>query len=47
MKQIYSEKSFEFREQPKKETVQYLINFSKSISFVKTKSNFNIELNLN
>ena len=47
MKQIYSEKSFEFREQPKKETVQYLINFSKSLSVVKTISNIKIELNLN
>ena len=47
MKQIYSEKSSESWKQPKKETVQYLINFSKSFSFVKTKSNFNIELNLN
>ena len=47
MKQLYSEKSSEFQEQPTQETVQYLINFSKSLSFVKTKSNFNIELNLN
>ena len=47
MKQIYSEKSSEFRKQPKKETVQYLINFSKSLSVVKTISNIKIELNLN
>jgi hypothetical protein len=47
MKQIYSEKSSESWKQPKKETVQYLINFSKSLSVVKTKSNFKIELNLN
>ena len=47
MKQLYSKKSSEFQEQPKKETVQYLINFSKSLSVVKTKSNFKIELNLN
>ena len=47
MKQIYSEKSSESWKQPKKETVQYLINFSKSLSFVKTKSNFNIEFNFN
>jgi len=47
MKQIYSEKSSQFEKQPKQETVQFLINFSKSISIVKTKSNFNIELTLN
>ena len=47
MKQLYTKKSSEFQEQPKKETVQYLINFSKSLSVVKTKSNFKIELNLN
>jgi len=47
MKQIYSEKSSESWKQPKKETVQYLINFSKSLSVVKTKSNIKIELNLN
>ncbi len=47
MKQIYSKKPSEFQEQPKQETVQYLVNFSKSLSFVKTKSDFNIELNLN
>ena len=47
MKQIYSEKSSESWKQPKKETVQYLINFSKSLSVVKTISNIKIELNLN
>jgi heme-binding NEAT domain protein len=47
MKQIYSEKPSQFEKQPKQETVQFLINFSKSISIVKTKSNFNIELTLN
>jgi len=47
MKQIYSKKPSDFQEQPKKETVQYLINFSKSLSVVKTLSNLKIELNLN
>ena len=47
MKQIYTKKSPDFREQPKQETVQFLIHFSKSLSVVKTKSNFLIELNLN
>lgn len=45
--QIYSKKSSDFQMQPKQETVQYLINFSKSLTFVKTKSNNSIELNLN
>ena len=47
MKQLYSKKSSDFQEQPKQETVQFLINFSKSLSLVKTKSNILIELNLN
>ena len=47
MKQLYSKKSSEFQEQPKQETVKFLINFSKSLSVVKTKSNILIELNLN
>ncbi len=47
MKQLYSKKSSEFQEQPKQETVRFLMSFSKSISVVKTKSNLNIELNLN
>ncbi|WP_428744899.1 hypothetical protein [Tenacibaculum sp.] len=47
MIKIYSEKSSDFRMEPKQETVQYLINFSKSLTVVKTKSNYLIELNLN
>jgi heme-binding NEAT domain protein len=47
MKQIYSEKPFQFEKQPKQETVQFLINFSKSLTIVKTKSVDFIELNLN
>lgn len=47
MKQLYPQKSCKFKDQPKKETVQFLISFSKSLSIVKCKSNFNIELNLN
>ena len=45
--QIYSKKSSELQMQPKQETVQFLINFSKSLTFVKTKSKDFIELNLN
>lgn len=47
MMQIYLEKSSDFTMEPKQETVQYLINFSKSLKVVKTKSNYLIELNLN
>ena len=47
MKQLYSKKPSDLQEQPKQETVQFLINFSKSLSLVKTKSNILIELNLN
>ena len=45
--QIYSKKSSEIQMQPKQETVQFLINFSKSLTIVKTKSKDYIELNLN
>ncbi|MFT4577144.1 MAG: hypothetical protein ACI9SI_002086 [Polaribacter sp.] len=45
--QLYSKKSPEFREQPKKETIQFLVNFSQSLKVVKTKSAHFIELNLN
>ena len=47
MKQLYSEKPFKHKNGPKKETVQFLINFSKSLLIVKNKSNHYIELNLN
>jgi hypothetical protein len=45
--QIYFKKSSDFQMQPKQETVQFLINFSKSLTIVKTKSKDFIELNLN
>lgn len=45
--QLYSKKRSDIQMQPKKETVQFLINFSKSLTLVKTKSNNFIELNLN
>jgi len=45
--QLYSKKSSNLRMQPTKETIQFLINFSKSLKVVKSKSNLVIELNLN
>jgi hypothetical protein len=45
--QIYLKKSSDLQERPTKETVQFLINFSKSLRVVKTKSCKLIELNLN
>ena len=45
--QLYSKKSSEIQMQPKQETIQFLINFSKSLTIVKTKSEDYIELNLN
>jgi hypothetical protein len=45
--QLYSKKSLGFREQPKKETIQFLVNFSQSLKVIKTKSDHFIELNLN
>ena len=47
MMQLYSKKSSEIQMQPKQETIQFLINFSKSLTIVKTKSEDYIELNLN
>ncbi len=47
MMQLYSKKSSRIQMQPKQETVQFLINFSKSLTIVKTKSKDFIELNLN
>jgi hypothetical protein len=47
MIQLYSKKSSQIKMQPKKETVQFLINFSKSLTIVKIKSKDFIELNLN
>ena len=47
MMQLYSKKSPNFREQPKKETIQFLINFSKSLKVIKTRTDLVIELNLN
>lgn len=47
MGQLYFKKSSDYRMQPRKETIQFLINFSKSLTIVKTKSNDLIELNLN
>jgi len=45
--QLYPKETAVIERQPKKETVQFLINFSKSLRIVKTKSKAFIELNLN
>ena len=45
--QLYSKKLSEIQMQPKQETVQFLINFSKSLRIVETKSKDFIEFNLN
>lgn len=45
--QIYSKETSEVQIKPKEKTVQFLIDFSKSLTFVKTKSEDFIELNLN
>ncbi len=45
--QLYSKKPSNLQMQPTQETIQLLINFSKSLTFVKTKSKDFIELNLN
>ena len=45
--QLYPKGTAVIERQPKKKTVQFLINFSKSFRIVKTKSKAFIELNLN
>jgi heme-binding NEAT domain protein len=45
--QLYSKKPSELQMQPRQETIQFLINFSKSLTIVKIKSENFIELNLN
>lgn len=47
MMQIYSKKTSRKQMQPAKETIQFLLDFSKSLKVVKAKPNFIIELNLN
>ena len=43
---LYTEKS-SFKKRPKKETIQLLLNYSRTLRIVKTKSNRHIELHLN
>jgi hypothetical protein len=46
--QLYSKKSSSnTKMQPKQETIQFLLNYSKQLQFKKTKANTEIELNLN
>lgn len=45
MMELYSGKSL-VKEQPKKETIQYLLNYSRQLRVVKTNKNY-IELHLN
>jgi hypothetical protein len=47
MMQLYPKETSAIQRQPKKETVQFLINFSKSLRIVEIKSKDFIELNLN
>ncbi len=48
MTQLYSrEKSNDSKNNPRKETIQFLLDFSKSLKVIKSKSNYLIELNLN
>ena len=44
---LYTKETSSIQKQPKKETIQFLINFSKSLRIVETKSKDFIELNLN
>jgi hypothetical protein len=43
---LYNEKS-SFKKQPKKETIQLLLNYSRTLKMVNVKGNRHIELHLN
>jgi hypothetical protein len=47
MMKLYPKETSSIQKQPKKETIQFLINFSKSLRIVETKSKDFIEFNLN
>lgn len=44
---LYTKDAHEKRMQPKKETIQLLLNYSRSFKVVKTKTNIFIKLHLN
>ncbi|SNR34320.1 hypothetical protein SAMN06265371_101513 [Lutibacter agarilyticus] len=46
MMKLYTEKT-SCEEQPRKEIIQYLLNYSKQLRVVKTNQNCTIELHLN
>ena len=47
MIKLYTQKTSNFKMEPTKETLHFLLNFSKSLKIVKVKSNEFIKLNLN
>lgn len=47
MMKLYTNKATNVRLRPKKETIQFLLNYSKSFKVVKTKNNYFIKLHLN
>ncbi len=47
MMKLYTKSTFNRRLEPKKETIQFLLDYSKSFKVVKTKSNYFIKLHLN
>lgn len=47
MIKLYSQNSSNFKMEPTKETIQFLLDFSKSLKIIKSKSNVFMELNLN
>lgn len=47
MMKIYSKKTISTPLTPKTETIRFLLDYSKSLRVVKTKTNYAIELHLN
>jgi len=46
MMKLYTEKS-SFKKQPKKETVQFLLNYSRALKIIEIRGKKHIELHLN
>ena len=47
MMKNYSKKSILYSLKPKAETIRFLLDYSKSLRVVRTKTNYTIELHLN
>jgi len=47
MAHIYSEKSSDYKMNPSRKTIEFILDFSKSLKVIRTQDNSFIEMNLN